>query len=324
MLSSRRPIRALATAPTMPMLRMPPATRTARGATTSRFTTRPFQPLWITTLPASTSPVATTRPSWIDGPSITRGPFVVVAREAARNSFLSAEDLNGAPRRSMRVVLQLLADPKLLVYSVSNRVQVEVAVDAEGNSLVPAQPREQGTRQSYSARDWIWMIDAELTYPTKPAARLARLRGTLTAAVVTRSESITLTKLDEAVGQFDAADVRLIFGKLEKNVSSRQSRLSLMVPRMALGGEGWDELRTLLSNESLIEATDATGRRLIVNVQWRRQSETAIEGDLMFRGYQEDGDQTPRPSVPAKIVWNIPIEVTDVPIPVEFADLPLP
>jgi hypothetical protein len=307
----------------------PATTRATTGAATrrsrprgspgpSRFTTRPVPEPWLEFGPTTTMP--STRPSWVDAPYIVHGAFLIAPREARRSSTLSGNTLAKSPHQSLYLVLQTMCDPGLIVYAIANELRVEVAEDDAGNSLLPP-PREINVQQTQS-NIWMWTTFVNLAPAPRPGGKLALLRGKLSASVVTRMESITLDNLDGQIGMRQAADVQVIFGKLEKKNSETQ--LAVTVPRRGYDDESWKELRGSLDSRGLLEATDGSGRRMWAAVHWWVQNSTTLEGYIRFSAYQEAGAAVGSAVTPAKLVWRVPVEVSDVEIPVEFCDLLLP
>ncbi len=91
------------------------------------------------------------------------------------------------------------------------------------------------------------------------------------------------------------------------------------------GDDESGKLRAVMQSSDF-HATDAAGGSYFVNVQMSPaiQPSGFHEGIVEFRGFQARGGD-PKPAlVPSSVVWNVPVEVSDVDIPVEFRGLSLP
>jgi hypothetical protein len=91
------------------------------------------------------------------------------------------------------------------------------------------------------------------------------------------------------------------------------------------GGQSlWEEVRSLV-HPDLVHATDAAGNNFTVHV-----SINSFRGDTNEYGIAiqlhplRTRDSAHPVKIPARVVWDVPVEVEDVSVAVELKNIPLP
>jgi hypothetical protein len=233
----------------------------------------------------------------------------------------------------------VLRDPKLRLIALADAPDVEEARDDAGVSLMrpdppePAQPRPIVDRSNNPSH-----LRAMLSYPPAETSRaVALLRGHVSASVVTRTETVELVKDGKAVEPGKARSAGEVHFTVENaepfGVAQASMQVKMTIPYGAAGEEShWDEVRALC-HPDLIHVTDASGGgaySLSTSVQSFRsdRGEYGVVitihpafGPGMGGG---GGAGAGGLKLPARVTWDVPVEVTDLSVPVEFKNLPLP
>ena len=306
-------------------VRQPATSRASTRPTTQRtggvvvYRTRPRAGL-------TPRPPGTTQPSWVDGPSFTSGPFVFVASDTKRLSRVDLEG-NGAsePAQTMTLSLMVLRDPKVKVFAISDRLDVEVAKDEAGHSLLLPPPPDSGPRRQRAVIEsrWnTWTLNVPLVY-TEQSKKLALLRGKLNVTLITRTEPYDIIRKGEAVsGDKTIGDIRFSIGKLEPAGDSPRLGITIFRP-----GEGeqsrWDEVRAVARSDlfRINDSTTSAG-------YWLEAQMHSFINNSEARGVIQIHPLRTRNAPKAekidKLTWTVPTEFQEFSIPVEFKDLTLP
>jgi len=337
-LINRRPPRPSTRPTTWPTTRPATTRRFAGGPGSRPFPTTlpsaPFGPMGFrrpTSMPTSrpmfASPTtASTRPSWVDAPMLVRGPFVLAPRTMARMSRVWLESDEPQTTQSMELSIQLMSDPRVRMFELVRELEVEVAQDEQGRSLMlpPPEGRRDPPRaqQTSHSDDWLWSITARLGYPPPDSRRIALLRGTVRAAVVTQSAAIEVNDF-KVPGERRAGDLRV-------NISQpRETREGFALPvtlfRDGRDDESWRQIRDLARDRGALRVTDEAGRPMGVFLNDLRSGpgDVSLVGEIQLRSETTLGVKRER-KPPAKLIWDVPVEVRDISIPLEFKDLELP
>ncbi|MEO6436416.1 MAG: hypothetical protein ABIP55_11755 [Tepidisphaeraceae bacterium] len=308
--------------------RRPSRSSSTRPSSTTNATTR------ATTLRTSWDPATPARPSWIDGPTAVGGPVVFVAGGAIRTS---QADLEASSNVTQTLELSLIAlrDPTLRLYGVADKLVIDEAIDETGQSLriEPAADDEQTRPRLRPEADRYHIpLTASLAY-SETSRSLKKLRGHWNATLVARTEPIEIIRDGVATigdgggngdgiggGEKRAGDIRFNVGKLQETGDG--VRLPLVL-HFKPAGDVWSEVRALTSRDGF-RIVEPKGVRYRVEVNIHSQRNDRLEGWVQFRPNPARGDAPKPPKTPTKVIWDVPVEVSDVSIPVEFKDLPLP
>jgi hypothetical protein len=274
---------------------------------------------------ATTMVAATTRRSWVDGNfACLQGGFLIVPTQAVRTSATPTSALDEPPVQRLQIDFDTMVDPKITVYAMSSMIEIEAADDGDGTSLIREEPaRLREPSYNDDAQRWQWSTSVTLAYPSKPRATLALFRGKIAASVVTRTDTISLDDIGKgAIGERKLGDMTFVFGEMKESRPGH-SRIDVTVTAKDTDDNALRELRQLLSNRAMVQATDASGQRISVGMVLNK-SGGALQGYLEFYSTKPLVRGKREVAKPAKIAWQVPTEVNDVVIPVEFRDLPLP
>ncbi|CAA9390794.1 MAG: hypothetical protein AVDCRST_MAG64-1190 [uncultured Phycisphaerae bacterium] len=270
-------------------------------------------------------------PGQLGGPSVVRGAFLVVATQVNRSQTIMLGNNPGQAARpplvrawsnEFGVHLLVLPEPKLSVIRVNSGVRLEQAVDDKGNDLaLPANARGN----SYaSGMGGAWSIYARLNYPAENAgARIARLAGTATFVVQTKSEKIeipaplTLRDAFRVVG-----GSRVTFHSMSRANDRIELKVSLAPDGNAAGADGARGVSSLFQSvQSRLRVLDAAGRPL----DRRGFSSEGTGREMRFTlHFAAPPAGAPGAGDPSQLVWDVPTEWKDVDVPFEFKDLPMP
>jgi hypothetical protein len=301
----------------------PPGAAATTGTTTPP--PRPLPPIAFRGLPATTRATQpSTRPSWVDLPAVTVGPFVFIPREVSRRNWVNLGGDHGA-FTSLAIITML--DPGVRLHAASTTLEVVEAVDEHGRSLLPEgregregrSPVEVQTR--WDSGNWNWLSTLRLRYPPNDSRTIARLVVRLHGSVVTRSERIDLADLTRestpALGSL-CVKVEPVSGDETKGFT-----LPLTVFRDNLDDDAWKEIKTLMLDERAMRVTDEREQR--IHVSGGRSTDTPLSRRVELRVSPTSQPSGKRAATrPARMVWTVPVEVEDVKVPVEFRNLPLP
>ena len=225
-------------------------------------------------------------------------------------------------RRSFAIQLTAYTDPKAQVLAYCPRLQVAEAVDDRGNSLVIPDARSQAPQGPEAIKPpWSWALAADLWDPPNLGTRLVRFKATARFVIRTRMH---VWEIKDPLAMRDivctAGGWRVSFNELTSSADKYRLRATIHsdgVPR-----QQWEQMKR---NDwwalTAIRVLDEQDRELVPGLVDRRGSDdTKIGLDIELR---------PRASQrgfgrPARLIWEIPLEGTEVEVPFEFTDLPLP
>jgi hypothetical protein len=316
-LAIRRPRLPIARASTRASTRPASTTRSSNTGGVVVYRTRPRAGM-------TPAPRGSTQPSWVDAPSMVSGPFVFVATETRRTSQVDLEG-DAAPAQTMMLTLMVLRDPKVRVFSISDRLEIETATDEAGRSLlVPPRPDAEARRARVITEGrWnSWNLTVPLTY-TEQSHKLALLRGRLITTIITRTEPLEVIKSGAAVsGDKTIGDIHFAIGNLEP-MGNDASKLGITIFRPTDGDQArWDEVRGITRSDLFRINDSPTGAGYWINSQIHSfQGNAQYLGAIQFQPTRRNGS---KPEKIDKVIWNVPAEFQEFSIPVEFKDLPLP
>lgn len=259
----------------------------------------------------------------IDGPSVTEGPFLIVANSVSRNQSINL-GLGQNAQDEFGVRLSALVEPKITVLHCSSVVDVEEAVDDKGNDLAFDARAPGGTY--YGGSGAVWTLYARLRYPEKnPGTKITRLRGTVTFNVQAGSQMIEIADLLTApeaghvVGGINVQFKGMKKSKPDDPASTYE--LTLSITQDALAGNSWNQIQR--SMQSKLKVLDADGNPLDSRGFGSSGNNNRIDFNLQFARSQDPQTGQLR-GEPAKLVWEVPTETKDRKVSFEFTDLPMP
>ena len=271
-------------------------------------------------------------PGQLTGPSVVHGPFLVVATHVTRSQTIMLGNPDAPPPARPAIVrgrnnefgvhLLIVPEPKLSVVRAASAVRLVAALDDRGNNLAP--PRGAGGHTSANGHGGVWNVYARLNYPDADAGtRIARLAGSATFAVQTRSEQIEIADPLNVNDAFRVlAGSRVTFHRMARR-GDRYELTASLSPDGVGGGDGGGAGGTSMLFQSMqtrLRLLNAAGEPLE-----RRGFNSQGNGrEMRFTIHFSRGAGAAGPDAPAKLVWDVPTETEDVEVQFEFTDLPMP
>jgi hypothetical protein len=249
-----------------------------------------------------------------DCPSVVSGSFLVTAFLIQHTASVDAAD--SATAHAIRVEMMLMAEPKLSQRLASGtRATIEEAVDEAGHSLLdnvrPAR-MAQVLGQPSPSRGIGW-FQVFLSCPEKPGKRIAKLKGYASARIekVQTFEVADLSKPGQVISTPDGYKFQF------KQIANEQGRSGVDLELTGQSGQSFQQLMQRFHTPSaLVKVLDAKGNELYGG-GWG--SAGATMGAYLPRVFFDPGN-----SKPAKVILNVPMELSEMQVPFEFKDLPLP
>lgn len=290
------------------------ATRATTRATTTRAATRP-PPVVIPRAPAHRNP------TWLDGPMTASGPFVIVPQSATRTSSANLE--TGESARELRLNLTVIPDPALRLFGLAPQLTVDTATDDAGQSLLAPGDPQQRTARPLERLGPMLAVAVPLRYPDRPRGTLATLRGQLNFTHVTRFEPVEILKDAQAVpGELTAGPMRFTIGPAQETGDGMQ--LPIKITQPFNGTNAWDEIRATARGDHF-RVSDPSGATYIVETHIHSVLSDCYQGTIHVRLPHGPWPRDLKaPKTPARMVWEVPIELTDLSLPIELGKLPLP
>jgi hypothetical protein len=245
-------------------------------------------------------------------PHSSNGPFLVML-----NSVQHSHNLNLAQPQAVEsssyLQMTVLAEPKLTILGHSYMPVITQAVNENGQSL--AMPHEYGGHFS-SDEGSVWSVNVPLLPLAATSQKIASLRGTLSASVQVRSQSIEVTDITRLRDQSHTVGPRrVILHELNEKDGSFVLRVTVFHTREEMNGRG---VHSLVQGLRLY---DEAGRAFQTGGQsGRNYEEHKAEFDIHFSRHDAEGMRLRKPT---KLVWTIPTETREIEIPFDFKDVPL-
>jgi hypothetical protein len=254
----------------------------------------------------------------LDGPLVVSGPFAVTAIGASQHDYI------GYSRRrndthTLQVQCSVLVEPKIRLAGRTGDSQLEEATDDLGQSLVPPQRGPFHVYGSGSGQHVLNMM-ISLAKPPRPSSRLVRLRGSIQIDVVARSDTVEIDNILSAANRTVALGNWTLRVKEVKPGDGSCSLEYVVSSEVADMRRGFPDF-----NHESIALLDADGRRIAR--RGHSSSGKADQNNVQYECSAEFSWTANRGAVtgpPAKLVWELPVEVRQVQVPFEFKDLPLP
>ena len=251
-------------------------------------------------------------------PGVMNKCFYITPIGCQRNHSIDFANPQGA---SIHFSLQIAiyVDPKLRTLR-SYQMAVDSIVDENGNSLYNG-PRGTENASYWNGGSFRRDMSVQLSYQPNQGKKIARLKGSTRFVVITKierwelSDILTARNITKDV-PFGKCIVKQVTKKSDQNYEIQVALEN--PPAMAAQAEVAGEHSTV---QQSIRLEDANGR------SWYSQggsgSSSNARRDFTFTYYRQSSGRD-GPGIPAKLVWEIPIETKDVSVPIDFRDLPLP
>jgi hypothetical protein len=207
------------------------------------------------------------------------------------------------------------------VLRMARTIDVDVAEDEGGHSLLPDQQDASDGPVVRERGMWMWNLHAPLKYPPEDAHRLAHFRGRLRASIVTRSETVELDDLSKPLaGERKVAGVRISFANAQP--SGNGLKVPLTLYRDAMTDQAWEEVQAGLVSSICVGEED--NRNFAVSVDFTSFNQNQVSGAIEFRMRRPVRAPGAPTKLSGKASLEFPTEVEETAVSVEFADLPLP
>jgi hypothetical protein len=242
------------------------------------------------------------------GIAVVQGPFLIVANQISRSQSIEL-GLNGAERSDFSVQMCIYPEPKIVVVRVNGMLDIQEAVDDNGNSLLG--PLAERSPVFIGGPTGI-PIDARLSWPKNPGKRIVRLVCSTTFELQTKSQKLEIADILTAKEQTQTLGGSTVsFKGIHKNGEMWELQLSASTSA---------PLQQMMQNR--LQLLDSQGRPL----ERRGMSGQGDAGQMTFHllfaaGRRPGAEQTGDPS---RLVWDVPVETKPVPLQFEFRDLPMP
>ena len=246
----------------------------------------------------------------MNGPSIIRGPFLIVATQIERSQTIALGN-GGDVRSEFSLRMMVYAEPKIRVLAHSQAVKIDEARDDQGNDLSTPGPIVSGF---YNASGGAWTLLAPLSFPPHPGTRIARIRGSSEFVIQTHSEKLEIPDvlkvhdLSRTIG-----GMPITIHEMKKNGAGYELRLSIVRdPQDAR----FTHLQQNLNQR--LRVYNAAGDIMDLRGMSSRASSATMEFTINFVS-------SPRATgEPSKLVWDIPTASKALNVPFDFSNLPMP
>lgn len=256
--------------------------------------------------------------AWGNQPYSNRGCFFIVAQGAQRSHTI---DYNNPANRqtSFNINFVCFVDPKVRVTRASRMVKVTEAVDDKGNSLVLDQGRGAESYVSPWGGSWYWDLTVPLAYRADMGSKLVHLRGSTQFSIMTKSETWEVPNILGAKAvEKKLPGYRYIVHQLSKvGPTNYDLKVSIEFPREKQNELGMMDFGSI---QQQIRLMDDQGRTYDAGGGGGGTRMGQADYDINF--YSSNGGNGI--GAPARLVWDIPLEIKDVEVPLEFDELPLP
>lgn len=256
------------------------------------------------------------------GPSVVSGPFMVVAQQVYRSQ---TADLNngGGMQSEFLVRFTGFCEPKLRLMQAAAEMQIEEAIDDNGNVLIGAAAnRHSGFAGSNNG---MWNFNAHLRYPeANPGKRIVRLKGVVPVILQTGYETLEVEDpLNKKNIQKTLGNVFIDIRELTRNGDRYTLRLAATVAQ-----DNYQRIQSLIYNAGNggdIRLLDETGAKFSPTSRNVTQNNNTFEATIDFIPEPSRRNrQKASPGVPTKLVVKVPTATKNVSIPLEFRDIPIP
>jgi hypothetical protein len=274
---------------------------------------------------------STTRPSWLTGPTVSTGAFVVTATNVTVTRAVnpSANGFNPNGNGNVQVRLALMADPAVKVGGYAYNVPVDDATDDKGHSLSRSDYYNNDDFQRDRQQGWtVWQPNVSLFLPPDVGTSIAKLHAHVQVLVITKSDSLSLDELpmDKAVEK-TVGGMRMKVGPMKKQGQSYEVPIALF--RDDRPQQVWQTIRQFVydsGNNRSMRLLDAHDQPIpSQGYSGGGESDGAMTFSFRFNPQVRYANtNTNPPGDPAKLVWEIPVQARVVDVPVEFTDLPIP
>lgn len=274
----------------------------------------------------------------MEGPTLVRGPFVVIATSVQRARTISlsepAKDRPAAARDDLWIDFVILADPKLLKHELLGE---PTFYDAGGWTFRSIDREGMWSRRaSFQGSSPVeWRFSAHRRGVPADSPRIPVLKALATRLhVTTKSEAWEVRDILKT--QNATKEVTLAEGKRRYTIQLVQEidnpdfsrRGAMFAVHLGVSGvgitkgkwSGWPEMKGDHLNHSF-RLLDADGNDFAPYGQFKLEK-FGLSGK--YRSGHPRGVGKVATGDPVRAIWKLPTEIRAIEIPIEFANLPLP
>lgn len=255
--------------------------------------------------------------SYWNGPSVTSGPFLIVANRIYRSNSIDLAN-PGNVQHDFQLGLCAFAEPKIKVVQSSYNVHVDECVDDKGNSLVSANRMYDGMS---NGQQWMWNLTANLNYPApeKVGKVITRFKGKIKFLIQTKSETLDVPDILKVNNlQKTVAHRRMLIKECKKN--GEQYEVQITLYRDGLSQQDWQSIQ---NPGYTVKLQDKDGRSLSANGWGGGGGGNEMTYNWNFNRNSWGGEEG-KVGEPHRLVWEIPLETRETDVPFEFKNLPMP
>lgn len=255
--------------------------------------------------------------SYWNGPSITTGPFLIVANRIYRSNSIDLAN-PGNVQHDFQLSLCAFSEPKIKVVQSSYNVHVDEAVDDRGNSLVSDNRMYDGMS---NGQQWMWNLTANLNYPDpeKVGKTIKRFKGKIKFLIQTKSETLDVPDILNVKNlQKTVAHRRMLIKECKKN--GEQYEVQMTLYRDGLSQQDWQSIQ---NPGYTVRLLDKEGHALSANGWGGGGGGNEMTYNWNFTKNTWGGEEG-KVGEPHRLVWEIPLETRETDVAFEFKDLPMP
>lgn len=250
-----------------------------------------------------------------DGISHVEGPFLVTATQISFSRTRSFAAKTEQTQFGMQIAVY--PEPKLNVLRGSGSIQVEQAIDSNGNSLLPegaSVNRMWGGFMGFGG----WSLYAPLHYPKNAGSRIARFKGSTGFVIQVESQKVQIPDLAnfQPTTRF-IYNMPVSFDGFKKEGDIWRLRLRVNQPNF--GGSEWQQFMEGVQNR--LQVLDAGGNAL--DHRGMSTSSNNAEMDMSLDFARSNGPTGQLSGDPVRLAWEVPTKTRELTVPIEFKDLPL-
>jgi hypothetical protein len=259
--------------------------------------------------------------NWAKKPIAVHEGSLITAERAYRSHSIdyASQNINS----SFSIQFRILLDPKLRVLQRPYQIKLDEAIDDKGNSLVLPVDSNQGVviRGGWDA-EWICDVNANLKYQPDFGKRITSLRGSARFVTVSKNDSWQIPDI------LNAKDVEhaMPMGKYTLHEVNKtqdgQYQADILIEHTGIGFPPQNPLIDFGTIQHCVRLVDADGGVYMpgggsgngIGANRMRCQIRFITNNINGRNL----------GPPAKLVWDIPVELKEILVPIQFKDLPIP
>jgi hypothetical protein len=247
------------------------------------------------------------------------GAFLIAPESAVRQSSIYYGN-GGNSSTDFNVSFSIVAEPKLQLgqgNGTGEGVKIDEAVDDNGNNLVdPARPGNV-----YGSGAGGWQMNVPLKILPNVGTAIKVMRGSVSVSINVRFDTVEIDNIASAKNvSRPVGGARLVIQKVEP-APENQIVVHAVLYRDGVDQADWDRMQQTVYSD--LKVVDAKGRSLDRSGNEANGDGTKTELKMTFIR-QEHMIRQNLIGEPAKLIWRVPTETRQVPVPFEFRDLPLP